>query len=129
MIVFNYKTKKYDKATLIFNKDHNKYSIIIKEDVEYYINFTVLETGVVLEITRDGYIEITLNRINQSFRFDEDETLDEAIDEAIDGEKDDEIDKKAEESGSNPQKKPNLVSNHNLKTISPQKLKKKSNIL
>ncbi len=89
----------------------------------------ILENNNLSDILHQTYLsltEITLNRINQSFRFDEDETLDEAIDEAIDGEKDDEIDKKAEESGSNPQKKPNLVSNHNLKTISPQKLKKNS---
>ena len=65
IIVFNYKTKKYDKVTLIFNKNHNDYSIIIKEDVDYYINFTVLEKGIVLEITRDNSIEITLNRIDK----------------------------------------------------------------
>ena len=39
--------------------------IIIKEDVDYYINFTVLEKGIVLEITRDNSIEITLNRIDK----------------------------------------------------------------
>ncbi len=83
----------------------------------------ILENNNLSDILRKTYLsltEITLDRINQSFRFNEDETLDETND----GEKDDEIDKKAEESRSNTQKEPNSDLNLNLKAISPQKRKK-----
>lgn len=65
IIALNYKTKKYDKITLIFDEEHKKYKIETKEDSGYYLNFTVLETGVVLEIEKDGVMSMTLNRIDR----------------------------------------------------------------
>lgn len=65
LIGLNSKTKKYDKITLIFDKDHIKYKVSIVEDSDYYINFTVLETGVVIEICEDGKLSIFLNNLNK----------------------------------------------------------------
>ena len=64
-IGLNLKTNLYDKITLIFDELHNKYAISSKEDVDYYINFTVLENGVVLEIFEDGRMSIFLNKIDK----------------------------------------------------------------
>jgi len=65
IIGLNIKTNKYDKIILIYNKIHKNYSIDIIEDVDYYINFTVLETGVVLDISEDGLLTMFLNNIDK----------------------------------------------------------------
>ena len=73
----------------------------------------ILENNNLSDVLRKTYLsltEITLDRINQSFKFDED----------------DEIDKKAEESESNTQMEPNLDLNRDLNAILPSKRKEKS---
>ena len=68
LIGLNNKTLKYDRITLIFNKNHDQYVISVKEDVDYYLNFTVLEVGVVLDIHKDGEISVFLNDLDNDKR-------------------------------------------------------------
>lgn len=66
IIGLNNKTKKYDKITIIFNQNHGEYRYSIKEDVDYYINFTVLSNGICIEIEEDGVICVFTNNINKT---------------------------------------------------------------
>jgi len=54
-----------DRARIIFNKNYSKYSFALFKDVDYIINFTVLDKGLVLEINEDGIMEVYFNNMDK----------------------------------------------------------------
>jgi len=53
---------KYDRIILTFDVKYDKYRCVIQDDVDFQpVNFTVLDSGVVIQITDDDGIEIFYN--------------------------------------------------------------------
>ena len=53
---------KYDRIILTFDASYNKYKCVIQDDVDFLpVNFTVLDSGVVIQITDDDGIEVFFN--------------------------------------------------------------------
>ena len=61
------KKGRYDRITLIFDKDHDKYRVIINKEIDYVpINFICLDNGVCVTIREDDALEVFLNRIDKT---------------------------------------------------------------
>ena len=61
-VLIGQKANKYDRIILTFDASYNKYRCVIQEDVDFLpVNFTVLDSGIVIQITDDDAVEIFFN--------------------------------------------------------------------
>ncbi len=65
-ILIGSKGVKYDRITLVFDESYNEYRCHISEDVDFLpVNFTVLDSGVCIQITDDDAVEILINKVKK----------------------------------------------------------------
>lgn len=61
-ILIGRKGNKYDRIILTFDTSYNEYKCVVQEDVDFLpVNFIVLDSGIVIQITDDDAVEIFYN--------------------------------------------------------------------
>jgi len=70
------KQGKYQQVRIRFNPNFSNYDIGFRDDVDDYLNFAVLDKGVVIYLLKDGRIEVTSTQaFNSSVRIIEDKQV------------------------------------------------------
>jgi hypothetical protein len=86
-ILIGQKGTKYERIILTFDAAYNEYKCVIQPDVDFLpVNFTVLDNGVVIQITDDDGVEIFYNTPSKGdLKRIEDPTIDSSMRLAKDG--------------------------------------------